>query len=388
MIQENSSQGRLRFTTDLSEALDRCEICFIAVGTPQDETGKADLQYVFRAAEEIGRVMTQPISVVNKSTVPVGTARKVRQRIQHELDIRNESMAFDVVSVPEFLKQGVAVKDCMRPDRIVIGVDSEEQSLLLRELYTPFVRNDESLIVMDIESAEMTKYAANAMLATKISFMNELANICERVGADINRVRIGIGSDHRIGYHFIYPGCGFGGSCFPKDISALIHIASEAGSPAHILQAVSGVNERQRHVLAKKVIDRFGEDLTGYNFALWGLSFKPDTDDMRDAPAIAVIDDLISVGARITAYDPKAMDVAKNVFLKGYRGVEYTESKYAAIKGADALILVTEWKEFRSPDFVELRTHMKRPIIFDGRNQYDKKQMQKRGFEYHQIGAV
>lgn len=387
LIKENTSQDRLHFTTNITEAIEKCEICFISVGTPMDENGRADLRYVFSVAEDIGRVMKHPICIVNKSTVPVGTARKVRELIQNELDLRGESIDFDVVSVPEFLKEGVAVSDCMRPDRIVIGADSDKPIDLLKELYNPFVRNVESIIVMDVESAEMTKYAANAMLATKISLMNEIASICERVGADVNRVRIGIGSDNRIGYQFIYPGCGYGGSCFPKDMKALMHIAYEAGVPTDILHAVSRVNDKQKLILAQKVKERFGEDLAGRRFAVWGLSFKPDTDDMREAPSVAVINELTRAGAIIYAYDPKAMEAARKSELLGNPNVIYTRSKYDAVENADAMILVTEWKEFRSPDFDELKEHMKAPIIFDGRNQYDKKQMQKRGFEYYQIGV-
>jgi UDPglucose 6-dehydrogenase len=296
-------------------------------------------------------------------------------------------LTFDVVSNPEFLKEGSAVSDCMKPDRIVIGVDNENVVELLKELFNPYVINTENFIIMDIASAEMTKYAANAMLATKISFMNEIANICERVGADINKVRIGIGSDHRIGYHFIYPGCGYGGSCFPKDVKALIHSADELGYEARLLRAVNDVNSSQKHIMAQKIKDRFGNDLSGFTLAVWGLSFKPDTDDMREAPAITIIRDLTDAGAHIVAYDPKAADEARGFYLKDDKNVSYAEDKYDAIKDADALVLITEWKEFRSPDFDEMKKQMKRPIIFDGRNQYNAKHARNYGFEYFQIGV-
>lgn len=387
MVARNQEQGRLVFTTSIKEALDQCEICFIAVGTPMGEDGSADLQYVLGAAEEIGREMSHYICVVDKSTVPVGTAARVRTRIQRELDNRHCDLRFDVVSNPEFLKEGTAVGDCMKPDRIVIGADNENVINALRELFKPFVMGTENFLVMDIASAEMTKYAANAMLATKISFMNEMANICERVGADINKVRLGIGSDHRIGYQFIYPGCGYGGSCFPKDIKALILSSGEHGYGARLLRAVNDVNAGQKHVIAQKVKARFGEDLSGLKFGVWGLSFKPDTDDMREAASITIINDLTSAGALVVAYDPKAMREAREHYLKSNKNVAYAEGKYDAIKDADAMILITEWKEFRSPDFYEMQSRMKKHIIFDGRNQYDARQMDKYGFEYYQIGA-
>ena len=387
MVLKNHKEGSLHFTTQIGEALDACDICFIAVGTPPGEDGSADLTYVLAVAESIGKLMVRHMYVIDKSTVPVGTAGKVRQRIQEELDKRGSSLTFDVISNPEFLKEGNAVGDCMKPDRIVLGTDNEEAAEVMRDLYKPFVMDTDNFILMDIASAEMTKYAANSMLATKISFMNEISNICERVGADVNKVRKGIGSDKRIGYSFIYPGCGYGGSCFPKDVKALISTASEYGYETRLLQAVEDVNGYQKHVLAKKVKSRFGEDLTGKTFAVWGLSFKPDTDDMRESSAITVITELTEAGAKIRAYDPKAMEEAKNVYLKGNSAVEYCESKYEALKGADAMLLLTEWKEFRSPDFYEIQEHLKSPVIFDGRNQYNKKSVAKYGLEYYQIGV-
>jgi UDPglucose 6-dehydrogenase len=388
MVAANAGAGRLRFTASPGEALKDSEICFIAVGTPTAADGGADLRYVFAAAGEIGRNIDRYICVVDKSTVPVGTAARVREIIQEELNGRGVSVEFDVASNPEFLKEGAAVGDCMRPDRVVIGADSERALDLLRELYKHFVSyNTGAIITMDTASAEMTKYAANAMLATKISFMNEIAGICERVGADVNRVRLGIGSDRRIGYYFIYPGCGYGGSCFPKDIEALIHTAGGAGCSAELLKSVSAVNDRQKHVIGDKVKRKFGSDLTGRRFAVWGLSFKPDTDDMRYAPAITVISDLTDAGATVAAYDPKAVDEAKTRYLKNTEGVSYCAGKYDALDGADAMILVTEWREFRSPDFYEIRRRLKTPVIFDGRNQYDGAALEKAGIEYHQIGV-
>ena len=387
MVRENSEQGRLRFTTDIVEALRESEIIFIAVGTPQGEDGSADLQYVLRVAEEIGAHMSHGMIVVDKSTVPVGTADRVKETIQRELDERGVSIPFHVVSNPEFLKEGSAIEDFMKPDRVVIGAESEEAMETMKELYAPFTHNHERFIAMDVRSAEMTKYAANAILATKISFMNEIANICERVGADVNQVRVGIGSDRRIGYSFIYPGCGYGGSCFPKDVQALGRIARDVGYEPKIIQAVEAVNDAQKRVLAMKVVRRFGEDLSGRTFAVWGLSFKPETDDMREASSITIIEELTARGAKIRAYDPKAMDEARRHYLKGNPAVEYTKSKYDALDGADAMLLVTEWKEFRSPDFDEMKQRLKTPVIFDGRNQYSRRKMEKKGFEYHQIGV-
>ena len=387
MVKENVEKATLSFTTDTAQALQKSEIVFIAVGTPQGEDGSADLQYVLAVARAIGQKMVHPLIVVDKSTVPVGTADKVREAIAEELAKRGESIEFHVVSNPEFLKEGAAIEDFMKPDRVVIGSDDEGAMAAMRELYAPFCHNHERFIGMDVRSAEMTKYAANAMLATKISFMNEIATICEKVGADVNKVRVGIGSDKRIGYSFIYPGCGYGGSCFPKDVKALEKIALDAGVEPYIIKAVEGVNQRQKRVLEAKIVARFGEDLSGLSFGIWGLSFKPETDDMREAPSIALIQALIKRGATVKAYDPKAMHEAEHLYLKGLP-VTYTESKYGAIKEADAMVLVTEWKEFRSPDFAEMKKRLKNPIIFDGRNQYNAHRLDEQGFEYHQIGVA
>lgn len=387
LVLKNYELGHLKFTTQIKEALHKSDICFIAVGTPMGEDGSADLSYVLEVAKEIGQTMEHHMYVVDKSTVPVGTAKLVRETIQAELDKRNSDLTFDVISNPEFLKEGTAVEDCMRPDRIVIGVDNEEAGDVMQELYHHYVLNTENFIIMDIASAEMTKYAANAMLATKISFMNEISNVCERVGADVNKVRRGIGSDSRIGYSFIYPGCGYGGSCFPKDVQALIGTSHQYDYEPLLLQAVEAVNANQKHLIGRKVKERFGEDLSGRKFAVWGLAFKPNTDDMRQASAITIINDLTEAGARVVAYDPKAMDSAKNCYLKGNDNVSYVESKYTALTGADALILVTEWKEFRSPDMEEIKSRLRNPVIFDGRNQYNRKTMKKMGFEYYQIGV-
>ncbi len=387
MVQGNYSQGHLHFTTRIQEALEICNICFIAVGTPMGEDGSADLHYVLGVAESIGKYMSHHMYVVDKSTVPVGTAVKVRERIQEELDKRGSDLTFDVISNPEFLKEGSAISDCMKPDRIVIGVDSADAEETMRELYKPYLMDTDNFIIMDIASAEMTKYAANSMLATKISFINEIANICERVGADVNKVRKGIGSDKRIGYSFIYPGCGYGGSCFPKDVSALIRTAGEYGYETQLLKSVEQVNDAQKQVLVTKVKQRFGEDLSGRVIAVWGLAFKPDTDDMRESAAITIIQKLTELGASVQAYDPKAIEEAKQCYLKGNDHVVYCESKYDALKGADALVLITEWKEFRSPDFYEIMERLKTPVIFDGRNQYNRRHVEKYGFEYYQIGV-
>lgn len=384
---ENTRQGHLHFTTELKEALLVCEICFIAVGTPMGEDGSADLRYVLDVAKSIGTCMCRHMYIVDKSTVPVGTAGKVREKIQQQLDLRKEKLTFDVISNPEFLKEGTAVSDCLKPDRIVIGTDNDHAADVMTELYKPYMINTENFILMDIASAEMTKYAANSMLAAKISFMNEMSGICERVGADINKVRRGIGSDRRIGYSFIYPGCGYGGSCFPKDVQALIKTADACGYTAKILQAVEQVNRQQKHVLAQKVIHRFGEDLSRKSFAVWGLAFKPDTDDMRESAAITIIQDLTNKGAAIRVYDPKAMAQAQDCYLKDNGQVVYCDNKYDALNDTDALILVTEWKEFRSPDFYEIKNRMKTGVIFDGRNQYNRKSVNKFGMEYYQIGV-
>lgn len=342
---------------------------------------------VLAVAKNIGRYMERHTYIVDKSTVPVGTAERVRQTVQAELDQRKSSLTFDVISNPEFLKEGSAVSDCMKPDRIVIGADNENAAEVMRELYKPYVMNTENFILMDIASAEMTKYAANSMLATKISFMNEIGNICERVGADVNKVRRGIGSDHRIGFSFIYPGCGYGGSCFPKDVKALIRTAEEFGYRSRLLQSVEDVNNDQKNVIVEKVKKRFGKDLSGREFAVWGLAFKPDTDDMRESAAITIINALTDAGAKVRAYDPKATAEAKTIYLKDNANVVYCESKYEALKGVDALILITEWKEFRSPDFYEIGKLLKTPIIFDGRNQYEPKQVKRYGIDYYQVGV-
>jgi UDPglucose 6-dehydrogenase len=387
MVVDNQKKSTLFFTTELESALKNTEICFIAVGTPMDEDGSADLQYVMAVAKEIGSYIDHHVIVVDKSTVPVGTADKVRKTIQDELDKRKMNITFDVVSNPEFLKEGVAIEDFMHPDRVVVGAEDERSIRMMSDLYTPFMTKNNRLIVMDIRSAEMTKYAANTMLATKISFMNEIANICERVGADVNQVRHGIGSDSRIGYSFIYPGCGYGGSCFPKDVQALIKTAKDYGYTPRILDAVEAVNNDQKKVVAQKVITKFGEDLNGFSFAVWGLSFKPETDDMRAATSITVIRELTSRGAKIKAYDPKAMDEAKKFYLKDIKDIEYLDSKYSVLNGCDAVILLTEWKEFRSPDFDEMKKRLKNAVIFDGRNQYNKERINEMGFEYFQIGV-
>lgn len=387
LVQNNYHQGHLHFTTDLKEALSHTDICFIAVGTPMGEDGSADLTYVLQAAEDIGAHMDRHTYVVDKSTVPVGTAAKVRRVIQEKLDVRGVRLTFDVISNPEFLKEGTAVNDCARPDRIVIGVDNPQAADVMMELYKPYMLNTENFIIMDIASAEMTKYTANAMLATKISFMNEISNICDLVGADVNKVRRGIGSDRRIGYSFIYPGCGYGGSCFPKDVQALIKTSRDHGYEPGLLASVETVNANQKQVIPKKVKARYGNDLSGRLFAIWGLAFKPDTDDMRQSAAITIIKELLAAGAEVQVYDPRAMKEAQEYYLKDLEGITYFDSKYDALRGADALILVTEWKEFRSPDFFEIKARLREPVIFDGRNQYDKKAMKKQGFTYIQIGV-
>ena len=386
LILKNIKNNNLLFTTDLSEALQNSDIAFIAVGTPMGDDGSADLQYVLAVAKSIGQLMQKRLIVVDKSTVPIGTADKVKAVIQKELDLRNSDLQFDMVSNPEFLKEGAAIDDFMKPDRVVVGADSKYAFKKMKELYSSFFRSHDRFITMDIRSAEMTKYAANAMLATKISFMNEIANICEKVGADANQVRIGIGSDQRIGYSFIYPGAGYGGSCFPKDVKALTKIAKENGYTAQLITAVEEVNDTQKLVIAQKIITRFGEDFTGFTFGIWGLAFKPGTDDMREAPAIYVIKELVSRGAKIKAYDPKAVNEAKEHYLKGVQNITYVESKDDVLKDSDALVLLTEWKEFRSPDFEKIKGQLNSPVIFDGRNQYNAFNLEKMGIEYYQIG--
>ena len=387
MVKRNVENNSLHFSTDIAAQLPTTDVAFIAVGTPMGEDGAADLQYVLQVAKSIGTHMTKPLIIVDKSTVPVGTADKVRNAIQEALDLRGENISFSVVSNPEFLKEGDAIADFMKPDRVVIGAEDPEACEVMRKLYMPFFRSSmDRPITMDVRSAEMTKYVANAMLATKISFMNEVANICELVGADVNKVRIGIGSDSRIGYSFIYPGSGYGGSCFPKDVKALRKTALENGYDARLIGAVEAVNESQKMVIAKKVVARFGADLSGKTFAVWGLAFKPETDDMREAPAIYIIKDLVKRGAKIQAFDPKAMEEAQHYYLKDTPNVRYTTNKYEALENAHAMILLTEWKTFRAPDFDAIKTALQDPIVFDGRNQYSDIEMQKRGFEYYQIG--
>jgi len=387
MVQRNRKAGRLAFTTDVEQAVAFGTVQFIAVGTPPAEDGSADLQYVLAAARNIGRHMRDYRVVVDKSTVPVGTADRVRAAIAEELKQRGAAIEFSVVSNPEFLKEGAAVEDFMRPDRIVVGSDDERASVVMRNLYAPFQRNHERVIAMDVRSAELTKYAANAMLATRISFMNEIANLAERLGADVESVRRGIGSDPRIGYHFLYPGVGYGGSCFPKDVQALMRTAGEADMQLLILDAVEKANNLQKQVLARKVVKRFGADLTGLNFALWGLAFKPNTDDMREAPSRVLVAELLARGARVTAYDPVAMDEARHIYRDETR-VRFAESPMAAAEGADALAIVTEWKEFRSPDFLRLKQLLRTQAIFDGRNLYDPAEVRRYGLEYYPIGRL
>ena len=385
MVRRNVASGRLVFTTDAETAAQFGEIQFIAVGTPPDEDGSADLQYVVAAARNIGRHMNAFKLVVNKSTVPVGTADRVRSAIQDELQARGLDLDFCVASNPEFLKEGAAVDDFMKPDRIVIGTDSDRATQLLRTLYAPFQRNHDRLIAMDIHSAELTKYAANAMLATRISFMNELAILAEKLGADIEQVRHGIGADPRIGYHFLYAGCGYGGSCFPKDVQALRRTAQENAVPLRVLEAVEQANEAQKSVLISKLRARFGADLKNRHFAFWGLAFKPNTDDMRAAPSRTMIEALWSMGATVAAYDPAAMEETRRIY--GQRAdLTLAESPMQALAGADALLVVTEWKAFRSPNFETMKTLLKNPVIFDGRNLYDPATMREQGFEYFPIG--
>jgi UDPglucose 6-dehydrogenase len=384
VIKRNAQAGRLDFTTDAAKGVEHGLFQLIAVGTPPDEDGSADLRYVLAAARTIGTHMNRYCVVVTKSTVPVGTADKVRKELQATLDERGAGIEFDVVSNPEFLKEGAAIQDFMKPDRVVIGTDNPRTTELMRALYEPFIRNHDRLIVMDIRSSELTKYAANAMLATKISFMNELANIAERLGADIEKVRVGIGSDPRIGYSFIYPGTGYGGSCFPKDVQALIRSSQEVGHKAQILTAVEGVNARQKEVLFHKMKGHFPA-LRGRTFALWGLAFKPNTDDMREAPSRTIIDMLFEAGASVRAYDPVAADEARRIY--GERpDLVLCKNAYEAADGADALAIATEWQEFRSPDFDRLREILKAPVIFDGRNLYDPGMVSRLGFTYHAIG--
>ena len=387
MVRRNVDAGRLKFTTDIQKAAEFGDVQFIAVGTPPDEDGSADLQYVVAAARNIGKYMTSYKVVVDKSTVPVGTADKVSAAIAEELALRKTDVAFSVVSNPEFLKEGAAIEDFMRPDRIVIGVADEPSLEMMRTLYAPFQRNHERLVVMDVRSAELTKYAANAMLATRISFMNELANLAEILGADIENVRKGIGSDPRIGYDFLYPGCGYGGSCFPKDVKALIKTGKANHYDLKVLNAVEAANDIQKHVLTQKIKNYFGNNLAGKHFALWGLAFKPNTDDMREAASRVLIQDLLDAGATISAYDPVAMDEASRIF-KNTRGLSFAKTHNLALDGADALVIVTEWKEFRSPDFAEIKQRIKEKIIFDGRNMYEPEVVKNAGLEYRPIGRL
>lgn len=385
MVARNVAAGRLAFTTDIARAVAHGTLQFIAVGTPPDEDGSADLQYVLAAARNIGRLMTDYKVVVDKSTVPVGTADQVRAAITDELAKRGSDARFAVVSNPEFLKEGAAVDDFMRPDRIIIGADDEEAISLMRALYAPFQRNRERLLVMDVRSAELTKYAANAMLATRISFINELALLAERLGADVEQVRHGIGSDPRIGHHFLYAGCGYGGSCFPKDVKALIRTAADAGLDLKVLNAVEAANDRQKHVLVDKIVAEFGSDLSNHTFALWGLAFKPNTDDMREASSRVLVHELFKRGAKIKAYDPVAMQEAQRVFGNDSR-ISYGKSPLDVLAGSDALVIVTEWKEFRSPDFERMRKDLKQPIVFDGRNLYEPEVLTQAGLDYRPIG--
>jgi UDPglucose 6-dehydrogenase len=385
VVRRNVAAGRLEFSTDIERAVAHGTIQFIAVGTPPDEDGSADLQYVLAAARNIGRLMTDYKVIVDKSTVPVGTADKVRAAVADELAKRNNDLHFSVCSNPEFLKEGAAVQDFMKPDRVVVGAEDEQAILLMRALYAPFVRNRDRLLVMDVKSAEFTKYAANAMLATRISFMNELSRLAEKVGADIELVRAGIGSDPRIGTHFLYAGAGYGGSCFPKDVKALAKTSADAGLPSKMLTAVEAVNDEQKLVLVQKVVKAYGEDLSGKTFAMWGLAFKPNTDDMREAPSRVIIAELLQRGAKVQAYDPVAATEARRV-MEGWAGLSYAEGQKQALEGADALLIVTEWKEFRTPDFEGLRDALKDKRVFDGRNLYEPALIRGFGLEYQSIG--
>ena len=385
LVKENYKRESLKFTTEINGSLNTAEVVFIAVGTPMGDDGSADLKYVLQVAQSIGENMNHHLVVVDKSTVPIGTADKVKETIQLALDNRNSDLTFDVVSNPEFLKEGAAIKDFMHPDRVVVGADNASAMEVMKNLYAPFTVSNDRFIGMDIRSAEMTKYAANAMLATKISFINEIANICEHVGADVNQVRAGIGSDKRIGYQFIYPGCGYGGSCFPKDIQALITIANDHGYNPNLISSVERVNKNQKEVLFSKLTSQFGSDLSGKSIAVWGLSFKPETDDMREAPSINLIKSIVSAGGSVNAYDPKAIKEAQ-FYLDGIP-VNYFDDKYSALDNVDALILVTEWKEFRSPDFLLMKEKMKGNLFIDGRNQFKLNFIESKGFNYLQIGV-
>ena len=383
MVHRNQQAGRLHFTTDLTECLDEVEVLFSAVGTPPDEDGSADLKYVLEVARTVGRNMKKHILVVTKSTVPVGTAKKVRRAIQEELDKRGVEIEFDVASNPEFLKEGAAISDFMSPDRVVVGVESERAEELMTRLYRPFLLNNFRVIFMDVPSAEMTKYAANAMLATRISFMNDIANLCEIIGADVNMVRKGIGSDNRIGNRFLYAGLGYGGSCFPKDVKALINTAKQNNYPMRILQAVEEVNDEQKSLLFHKLEKHFNGDLKGKRIAIWGLAFKPETDDMREAPSLVLIEKLLAAGCEVYAYDPVAVEESKRRIGDA---IHYAKDIYDAVVDANALMLVTEWKEFRMPSWSAIKKLMATPLVLDGRNIYDIKEMEENGFVYHCIG--
>jgi UDPglucose 6-dehydrogenase len=389
LIASNLREGRLRFTTSFADGVANSSVYFIAVGTPPKEDGSADLRHVLEVARDLGRIISGQCTVVGKSTVPVGTADAVRTAIRTELERRSAKVAFDVVSNPEFLKEGDAVNDFMRPDRVVVGTDSEDAADLMRRLYAPYTRSHERILIMGVRDAEMTKYAANSMLATRISFVNEIANLCERLGVDVENVRKGIGSDRRIGFSFIYPGCGYGGSCFPKDVRALLYTARENGVEPLILAAVEARNEAQKHRLFERITTRFGRDLGGSAFGIWGLAFKPGTDDMREAPSVVLLQQLIEAGAKVQAYDPVALDVARRTlpaeWFKSGR-LTLTEHQYDALDGVTALALVTEWKPFRYPDFGVVKKRMNQPVIFDGRNLYDPVELRGLGFEYFGIG--
>lgn len=380
LVKSNVLEGRLEFSADIESAVKVSEVCFIAVGTPQGEDGSADLQYVFGVAESIAKAMNGYKVIVDKSTVPVGTAEKVTELIK-----ANTNYPFDVVSNPEFLKQGNAVDDFLSPDRVIIGSNSDKATQIMQEIYAPFFRTGNRVIVMDVKSAEMTKYAANSFLATKISFMNEIANLCEKIGANAEMVRVGISTDSRIGNKFLFPGLGYGGSCFPKDVKALIKTGAEFGCDMSIIKSADDTNKKQRKLFVDKIINKFGEDLNGKTFAVWGLAFKPKTNDMREAPAITIINDLLKRGAKISAYDPKAIEEAKFYFQDR---ITYAKNSYDALKNCDCMLLLTEWNEFRRPDFDKIKTLLKNPVIFDGRNQYNAERLKEKGFEYYQIGVV
>ena len=378
LVKSNVMENRLSFSSDIDSAVKQSQVCFIAVGTPQGEDGSADLQYVFQVAESIAKSMNGYKVIVDKSTVPVGTAEKVTNIIKE-----NTTHPFDVVSNPEFLKQGNAVDDFLHPDRVIIGSNSDKATLIMQEIYSPFFRTGNRVIVMDVKSAEMTKYAANSFLATKISFMNEIANLCEKVGADAEMVRVGISTDSRIGNKFLFPGLGYGGSCFPKDVKALIKTGLENGMDMSIIFAADNINKKQRKLFIEKITKHFGNDLSGKTFAVWGLAFKPKTNDMREAPAITIINALLDMGAKVKGFDPKAMESAKFIFKDK---ISYSKNAYDTVENADALLLLTEWNEFRRPDFDKVKSLMKTPIIFDGRNQYNSVRLEEKGFEYYQIG--